>query len=564
MLKNLTRIKQWTGERLGASKPTLQTEDLQELEDQLDTWHEGFEQMYQTIKLSHAQLSKTKTLIQESRTKHTPLSAIGDAWLTHGSEIAGSSPKLGAALSNLGEAEMNIAVYFDQLTLQLGTDYLTLLRDSRACYHKIVELRRKLETRRLDYAAHLSRLQKAKKEKPQLEQLLHQSKMKYEETQRDLLTKMIELEQFKEMHRDALHDFMDLQIGCFLKAAKILQDVKDDWPLGPEYDDDNTSSLNNNNNDDSSNTGDHTKPLAPTAIDLKRTASASAASGAGATTTATTCDGACCKSSINRKSTDSAFEQSTVASTNNDYYRRPSIISASNTSSNNNHYLHPADRQSICSSSTNASSAASCTSASASAAGSPPTFNSNQLRRSLSDMGSQQSVKSDDVISKRGSSSSVPSRQQSISASSPYTKLRRALYNFPGDHDEDLAFSQGDIITVLEEINEGWWSGEVIDKQGHKHCGIFPLNYTEELDTPDVPPPPPPLPSKEDCNLSQESQVHQHVTTTPRPQQTLNHSNTTTDDTNNNDNAPTATTATKDASNTGAPIPNDAGSASQI
>ena len=103
----------------------------------------------------------------------------------------------GTALQNLGEAESNIATHFDQLTLQLGTNYLTLLKESRHCYHKIIELRKKLETRRLDYAANLSRLQKAKKEKPQLEQVLQQSKMKFEDTQRELLSKMIELEQFK-------------------------------------------------------------------------------------------------------------------------------------------------------------------------------------------------------------------------------------------------------------------------------------------------------------------------------------------------------------------------------
>ncbi|KAG2219789.1 hypothetical protein INT45_008880, partial [Circinella minor] len=225
-----------TGERLGTSKATtLQTEDLKELEDHLDEWHAGFETLYQTIKHSHAELAKTKNLVEDSRLKYTPMQAIGDIWSCHGKDIIEYSPKLGTALQNLGEAESNIATYFDQLTIQLGTNYLTLLKESRHCYHKIVELRKKLETRRLDYAAHLGRLQKAKKEKPQLEQILQQSKMKFEETQRELLSKMIELEQFKEKHRDALYDYMDLQIGCFLKAANLLQQVKSDWPQGPEY-----------------------------------------------------------------------------------------------------------------------------------------------------------------------------------------------------------------------------------------------------------------------------------------------------------------------------------------
>ena len=146
--------------------------------------------------------------------------------------------------------------------------------------------------------------------------------------------------------------------------------------------------------------------------------------------------------------------------------------------------------------------------------------------------------------------------------------LRRALYSFPGDHDEDLAFRAGDIITVLEEINEGWWLGEVHDEKGHTHCGIFPLNYTTELETPELPPPPP-LPVK-DCKLVQqknpkiiseaksqkqvEEQEVQNEKQEPQPQV----QNTTT----------TATLMTPikqdDNSNSVNAIPNDTNSTSQI
>ncbi|KAI8138872.1 hypothetical protein BJV82DRAFT_280222 [Fennellomyces sp. T-0311] len=440
MLKNLVRFKQWTGERLGAPKPTLQSEDLQELEEQMDEWHNGFEQMYQTIKLSHAQLAKTKNLVQESRSKYTPLQAIGDAWACHGKEVADSSPKLGSALVSLGEAEMDISTYFDQLTLQLGTDYMQLLRDSRTCYSKIVELRKKLETKRLDYAAHLSRLQKAKKEKPQLEQLLQQSKIKYEDTQRELLTKMIDLEQYKEAHRTALYNFMDLQIGCFLKAAKVLQGVKERWPQGTEYDDDDNDGTCSSINNEEELTNN-----AP------------------------------------RQSTDSAFEQSTVVSDQ----RRPSAAP----SQADQQRLHPLDtnRESFCSSSTGGS-------------------NPSLLHRSKSDFGSARSVKSE-TPSRRSSCGSDPNRKQSTIGN--VSKLRKAMYDFAGDHKEDLRFKAGDIITVLEEINEGWWLGEVCDVHGHKHCGIFPLNYTEALDAPDIPPP---LPEK-DANLIEEASLRQHART---------------------------------------------------
>jgi phage regulator Rha-like protein len=52
-------------------------------------------------------------------------------------------------------------------------------------------LRKKLDSRRLDYDAKLNKLQKAKKEKPEWEQEVQASKMKYEETEYDVVQRMI-------------------------------------------------------------------------------------------------------------------------------------------------------------------------------------------------------------------------------------------------------------------------------------------------------------------------------------------------------------------------------------
>lgn len=104
---------------------------------------------------------------------------------------------IATSLISLGHAETQISGHMDILTEQLNNNYLRLLRDSRECYKDYLEIRRKLEMRRLDYAANLSRLQKAKKEKPQLEQLLQQSRIKYEETESELLRQMVQLDEYK-------------------------------------------------------------------------------------------------------------------------------------------------------------------------------------------------------------------------------------------------------------------------------------------------------------------------------------------------------------------------------
>ncbi|CAO3594025.1 unnamed protein product [Absidia cylindrospora] len=57
--------------------------------------------------------------------------------------------------------------------------------------------------------------------------------------------------------------------------------------------------------------------------------------------------------------------------------------------------------------------------------------------------------------------------------------LRRALYDHVQSLDDELTFHVNDIITVLHKVDDGWWLGELVDKNNRKHRGIFPVNYTE-------------------------------------------------------------------------------------
>ena len=60
-------------------------------------------------------------------------------------------------------------------------------------------------------------------------------------------------------------------------------------------------------------------------------------------------------------------------------------------------------------------------------------------------------------------------------ASSDGSKFR-ALYPYGGQHDDELSFEAGDIITLLSKDEEAWWKGELNGKSG-----VFPSNYVEEL-----------------------------------------------------------------------------------
>ena len=60
--------------------------------------------------------------------------------------------------------------------------------------------------------------------------------------------------------------------------------------------------------------------------------------------------------------------------------------------------------------------------------------------------------------------------------SEPQKPLFRALYSYAGQHDDELAFNAGDVITLISKDEEAWWKGEIDGRQG-----VFPSNYVEEM-----------------------------------------------------------------------------------
>ncbi|KAJ3253354.1 hypothetical protein HK103_000733 [Boothiomyces macroporosus] len=73
-----------------------------------------------------------------------------------------------------------------------------------------------------------------------------------------------------------------------------------------------------------------------------------------------------------------------------------------------------------------------------------------------------------------------PPRPVSVNA----IKQVKVLYDFDGETDQELSIRTGEIISVTEEIDSGWWIGTVV---GSNRTGMFPSNYTEVLKN--TPPP---------------------------------------------------------------------------
>jgi hypothetical protein len=74
--------------------------------------------------------------------------------------------------------------------------------------------------------------------------------------------------------------------------------------------------------------------------------------------------------------------------------------------------------------------------------------------------------------------------------SSPQFKVK-AVYEYTSPHEEDLHFPLGQIITVITEEDDDWYSGEYVDASGVRQEGIFPKNFVEKYE-----PPAPPRPTR--------------------------------------------------------------------
>ena len=83
----------------------------------------------------------------------------------------------------------------------------------------------------------------------------------------------------------------------------------------------------------------------------------------------------------------------------------------------------------------------------------------------------------------------------------------KALYDYPGSHDDDLSFAANQIITVTEEEDADWYSGHYYeDSTGAKREGIFPKNFVKPFEPETPPRPSRPIRPKKDPEPSQTKQ----------------------------------------------------------
>lgn len=55
-------------------------------------------------------------------------------------------------------------------------------------------------------------------------------------------------------------------------------------------------------------------------------------------------------------------------------------------------------------------------------------------------------------------------------------KLVRANYSFMAENTNELSINKGDVVTVVNEVDDGWWMGDLNGTRG-----LFPSNYCEQV-----------------------------------------------------------------------------------
>lgn len=62
----------------------------------------------------------------------------------------------------------------------------------------------------------------------------------------------------------------------------------------------------------------------------------------------------------------------------------------------------------------------------------------------------------------------------------------KAIYDYSSPHDDDLNFTNGQIINVTDEEDQDWYTGQYIDAAGANQEGLFPRNFVERYE-PEIP-----------------------------------------------------------------------------
>lgn len=74
-----------------------------------------------------------------------------------------------------------------------------------------------------------------------------------------------------------------------------------------------------------------------------------------------------------------------------------------------------------------------------------------------------------------------PTQQNNGASAEDFGICAVALYDYEAADDTEISFDPGQVITQIEQIDQGWWYGF-----SSGHYGLFPANYVEIIDSSEI------------------------------------------------------------------------------
>ncbi|KAJ3348840.1 hypothetical protein GGF32_005944 [Allomyces javanicus] len=413
----------WTNERLGHAGRTETTVEFKQLERQTDARREAVERILAVSDKYASTLDAKKVAGAGINEELVPQIALGATLLDLGS-LMGEKTTYGHDLIIVGEAQDKLGALQATYLTRLRAGFLADLEEYVQESQRYNELKRKLESRRLDYDAKLAKVQKAKKEKPELEEEVRAAQFKYEESMQDVENQMVYLSEFEQGHT-SIQDLVAAQLEYYQQCADQLIALQANLGVPPAP----GSTISSTSGSSRTRVApalvvDRAAPK-PTTIPRSRAAPLSA-------------------SNSRHDLVDSAL--ATPATTPLSASPRPSYLSRESS-----HDRLPA----------------ASTASRRVAPPAPPSRTGSTgplgLRAPAPAPPSPFEERPPPIVRRAPSPPPVPD-----------VRLVRATFDFDGESSDELSLRKGDVVQVVEEVSEGWWIGE---RDGVR--GMFPSNYTE-------------------------------------------------------------------------------------
>ncbi|KAF9422635.1 hypothetical protein BGZ94_008532, partial [Podila epigama] len=345
------------------------------------------------------------------------------------------------ALLRMGDAHQNMGIAQTDLIARFSNSYIECLTKAQAQMKEYQALQKKLQSRRLDYNAKLAKVQKAKKEKPEWEEEMQSAKAKYEDTRECVLNIMAAIQESQDEDVNSLKQYYEAQLWYARRVVEILESI-------PE----STFIVSPNGSQSSLHRGlEGTRPL---------------------------------HRQVSHETDDA---RSVYSDDHSSIYsapvKRAPLGRAPSTVDLRRQNSLPHGHSDLSKSMSHLTSNAM-----------PPLRrNGSMIATSPSSLPPIQQQHQPQHIHQHQHQHHHQHQQphqhqhQQPPTRSNRKKYVKALYNFDATGEGELSLRKGDVIGIVEEIDEGWWIGELVDADGVRQEGMFPSNYCEEIDPESLP-----------------------------------------------------------------------------